>query len=249
MIVLSDKEEFNFYLPGDKLKHPSPVGKKLSSGDGLWEAIHKKEIFTTVISKEVWGISFKNVSVPLYNDHKEIVGALGFAYSLENQEILQDAVCTIVSSSQQITSLNQELTEKAKHLDNTLEQLRSSEETMINSLQQTDEILAALKNIASRTNLLGLNASIEAARAGQAGLGFAIVADEVRKLSVDSSNSLIETRLILDNIKEGMMEYDKEIKNAKEISTHQQLATQEISDAMNSLSSLAENIQALALKI
>jgi len=109
MIVLANREEFIFYLPGDKLKHPSPVGKKLSAGDGLWEAINKKQSFSTLVPKEVWGISFKNVSTPLYNEDNEIVGALGFGYSLENQEILQDAVCTIVSSSQEILVLGLQL--------------------------------------------------------------------------------------------------------------------------------------------
>jgi len=46
-----------------------------------------------------------------------------------------------------------------------------------------------------------------------------------------------------------MMDYEKEINNSKQISAHQQVATQDISNAMHSLSTLAENIQMLSLKI
>ena len=92
MIVLSDKEDFIYYLPGARLKHPSPVGKKISMGDGLWEAVNNRQIYSTTISKEVWGLPFKSISTPLYDERREVVGSLGFAYSLENQDILQNAV-------------------------------------------------------------------------------------------------------------------------------------------------------------
>ena len=249
MMALADKEQFIFYLPGIRLKHASPVGKKITSGDGIWEAVNCKRVFSSTVPKEVWGVPFKNVSTPLHNERGEVVGALGFAYSLENQEILQDAVNTIVSSSQQVTASSQELTENADLLHKKLEEIMKSGEAMVKSLKKSDEILVSLKNIAIQSNLLGVNASIEAARAGQYGRGFAVVADEVCKLSVNSTTAVKEAQIILGNMKDEITSHDKEIRNADEISAYQQSATLEISRAINSLSSLVENIQELALKV
>jgi hypothetical protein len=249
MMGIADREKFIFYLPGNKLKHTSPVGEKVSKGDGMWEAINYKQTFSTIIPKEVWGVPFKSIQTPLFDEKGSVIGAFGFGYSLENQEVLQNAVNTIVASSQQVTASSKNLTENAQLLHDKLELLRISGEAMVKSLKKSDEILVFLKNIATQSNLLGINASIEAALAGQHGRGFSVVSDEVRKLSVNSTAAVNDAQFILDSIKSEILEHDKEISIADKIGSYQQSATLEISNAIVSLTSLAESMQDLAVKI
>ena len=77
---------------------------------------------------------------------------------------------------------------------------------MVDSMKRINEtskkienIIAEIENIASQTNLLSLNASIEAARAGDAGRGFAVVADEIRDLADQSAKSAVDTRELVSN--------------------------------------------------
>lgn len=99
--------------------------------------------------------------------------------------------------------------------------------------KEIENIIGAIEDIASQTNLLSLNASIEAARAGDAGKGFAVVAGQIGKLAADSAKSAVNTRELIQKTLE-------EIEKGNEITVSTAGAIGDVIDDMKAFAEVAQ---------
>ncbi len=103
------------------------------------------------------------------------------------------------SMSRESADILRELEESSKKAQDTVLDIRNQTDTTNESVKQIKSVTEYITNIAEETNLLALNASIEAARAGDAGRGFAVVAQQIQKLAEESNHSAAQ---IGENIKD-----------------------------------------------
>lgn len=162
-------------------------------------------------------------------------GALNLA---EASQALAEGATDQAASAEQLQATIDEITEglkntvdqtnlasqEAERIAGEAEDSRTQMDLMVEAMQRISEtsemigsVITEIEDIASQTNLLSLNASIEAARAGDAGKGFAVVADQIRTLAEQSAKAAVNTRELIESSIEEIQNGNRAAESTKKV--------------------------------
>lgn len=183
---------------------------------------------------------------PVISETGTVEGVIKIANDITNQEIIiKNSTDEFMALVEEMTASTNEVHHASQQAVTDIEKLRYEAETVETYVEKISSMATAVKDISSQSNLLGLNASIEAARAGDNGKGFAVVANEIRKMADSSKGSAEDISKQLEQITSSVSTTVDMVQQVTEQINKNSEIIEELKDAYEHVTKTAEDLASL----
>ncbi|MEN6348320.1 MAG: methyl-accepting chemotaxis protein [Syntrophomonas sp.] len=248
-LYMSDLEKIGYRQESKKFDVPGmQLGTPLNPDMIASKAIKAKRLVVEELDASVHGVPMQVMASPLLSDEdsNQVVCTLGMALPKHNARQLKEASHHLSQELEGLSSVVLELAATAGQINSNEQELNELILNINKFSTDIDEVLGLITLIADETKMLGLNAAIEAAHAGQSGKGFGVVAAEIRKLSIESKNTVLKIKGFVENIKKSIEEATGKSTNTLRSCEDQAAATEEISASVQEIAGVADRLAHMA---
>ncbi len=248
-MYITSQTEFTYRYDSKKFGLPDiVVGSPLKDGSPDKEAITTRQPVVRELPFGFYNKPIQVMSYPLFEGN-EVSGTFGMALPRQNAADLKEMANNLTRGLEEISAVIEQMATSAMQITNNESKLNSNINDILHLSEDINEITGFIKQIADETKMLGLNAAIEAARAGDVGKGFGAVAAEIRKLSDESKDTVANIKQSTDKIKRKISETSKVSELTLRSSEEQAAASQEITASIEEILSLADKLDSIAKDI
>ncbi len=244
MISVMDKDGVvvAFSMP-ESIPPQMGVGDRFEDPTGAFdEVIRTGRPKHNILPKSAVGIAMEGNLVPI-KDGTEVVGCVISTYSVEDKEHVREVTKRFKCSVKEVGDSLQDIIGGIEKLFNMLTAMNEMTTDIEKDVNGATDVVNKVSGNASRSNILALNASIEAARSGEAGRGFAVVATEMGKLANESGSSAAEIKQTLNVIGEHLQSIVGSIKEANEVASEHMDSLHSIKETLDETMTLADEFE------
>jgi len=242
-VSVCNLERCLIYVPSEKQNHNIKTGDLHVKGSVSYDSISTRKRIVKRVGPEVFGFPYIAIALPIEDQEGNIVGSVSFTEAVDRQDLLLALADNLHDTMQQMLSITDIISDNSLKLKDVGERFSNITDQSMDRVDDTDKILGFIRSISNKTNILGLNAFIEAARIGSGGEGFKVVAEEIRNLANATGEYVKNADTVIEELRTSTGMIVEHLDELLNISSDQIKINNYISDLVNELNERSEKLR------